>query len=659
MMVLPFFASAQQGCSMPLPGNWTWYGPTGHWAGYTFQISKNYKPNYDYNREFANGDADRKYKGFLKYGPGGLPDNTLNFDLDFGGGQPEDASYFKTDSVRKSGDGLGCEVERQYFGVVLRAVYVIPPGQGGVYRFTIGSDDGSSLRVKKNGNPVLDIVHDNWSEGKSYVYGENIINNYREYNPGDRLEFFLSFYEIEGFNRLSFHFERYFGPGEIEGSQELCRIAPDPAPFKSKAAAVFEEGGSANISYQWQVSRDPDSDGWEDVAGETGLEYDIPAYSEADKSSAEGLWHYRRLAILTNVDTAFEFPSEPLFVNLGFVPNMDREEFGDNFWIGHVYKGLQNFSDADSLYNTYLGRFLEESEFRQEFRHENQQGNFLDYKFPLDVGGCDLVTTDFSIRYKMKLDVLPGVYTFRVNGDDRFRLFIDGQLRINDWQNASERPARAKEYEYVVEKAGKLELILDYYEGTDKNTIDFSYPSVILPLEWGQVKAEACGLENCLTWETIQEKNTSHFELERSYNGFDWEMFDSRVQAQGMSTQKITYSYADGKFLNNQVYYRIKQVDLDGSFAYSDVTRVNNPSFARPFHPFPNPTFEKIRFFSQGRILRLTLISNNDYLAKELRFEKLHADMYEADLSGLKSGNYIITVHQEHGGMEVFKIIKK
>src|SRR5690606_36043342 len=143
--------------------------------------------------------------------------------------------------------------------LVLRANYTIPAGQGGIYRFTIGSDDGSSLRVEQmlGGVPQSqELVHDNWSGGKTYDYAENIINSYREYEDGQALRFNFSYYEIEGPNRLSFRYERYYGPGEIEGNQEVTQLAPNPARFKSKAPTMFQQGEGASITYQWQVSRD-------------------------------------------------------------------------------------------------------------------------------------------------------------------------------------------------------------------------------------------------------------------------------------------------------------------------------------------------------------------------------------------------------------------
>src|SRR5690606_3033939 len=146
------------------------------------------------------------------------------------------------------------------------------------------------------------------------------------------------------------------------------------------------------------------------------------AYSEGNKASAEGLWHYRRLVTLTNTDTTFSVATEPLTVKLNFVENLDREEFGENSWIGHIYKGLGDFDDPTFQYNAYMGRFYENLEFRQVF-HTPPDANstLLDYRFPI-TDEYDLVTTEFSIRYKMRLDVVPGVYKFRVDRSEERRV---------------------------------------------------------------------------------------------------------------------------------------------------------------------------------------------------------------------------------------------
>ncbi len=109
----------------------------------------------------------------------------------------------------------------------------------------------------------------------------------------------------------------------------------------------------------------------------------------------------------------------------------------------------------------------------------------------------------------------------------------------------------------------------------------------------------------------------------------------------------------------SKVYYRIKQVDLDEAFAYSEVMRVDNPFYSKNFMPFPNPTMDKIRFFSATTVLGVSLISNNYVLYRNMHPERLHDNRYEVDLSGLKPGNYVVLLQKEGGATESFKVIKK
>ncbi|MEX2593022.1 MAG: PA14 domain-containing protein [Anditalea sp.] len=645
--IWPFFSYAQLDCEVtPVPD--TFSRGNGYWKGYVFQISEDYSPTADWNRDFKNGGANRKFKGYLKYNNDFLPFNSVNFDTRFGDviGYDNDENFFGTSEFSNSIEA-GCDVQLKNFGVILRSKITIPEGEPGIYRFTIGSDDGSRLNI--NG----ETLHDNWGTGKTYEYNENVINYYVPYEGGESVTLDLFYYEKNGFNRLSFNFERYLGPGEIEGSQDLCGIAPDPEEFGSRGPAAFLEG---TVSYQWQFStiNDPDPDNWTDIPGANDLVYDVPAYNPENEESWSGARYYRRLATNTTPDGVEEkFASNVLTVNLSLIQGLDQQESGQNEWIGHIYRGIGDFSS-----NAYLGRMQEDDIFEQNFNFNgsvSQPNDFTpDY-------GCTFLTENFSVRYKMKLDVSPGIYTFFVRGDDGFRLSADEGATwiINDWSDGAAEPYQSAMVEISTE--GQLDLVLEYYENSGGNLIDFKYEfnPLLLPLEWGEVSASACEQNNCLTWETIQEKNTSHFELERSYDGFTWEIFDNSVQAQGFSTEKTSYQFTDHNFMSGQVYYRIKQVDMDAAFAYSDVMRVNNYTFQHGFLPFPNPTVDKIRFFSKNEVTKL-ILTNHDYsVNKELEMVQLNENVYEVDLAMVKSGYYILSAFKRSAEKEIFKIIKK
>src|SRR5690606_3468192 len=102
--------------------------------------------------------------------------------------------------------------------------------------------------------------------------------------------------------------------------------------------------------------------------------------------------------------------------------------------------------------------------------------------------GCSFITEKFSVRYKMKLDVSPGDYTFVVKGDDGFRLSLDGgdTWVINMWSDGAKNN---QSHTLSITDTGEVDIVLEYYENRLDNFIsfDFAFKSLILPLEWGEV----------------------------------------------------------------------------------------------------------------------------------------------------------------------------
>lgn len=102
-----------------------------------------------------------------------------------------------------------------------------------------------------------------------------------------------------------------------------------------------------------------------------------------------------------------------------------------------------------------------------------------------------------------------------------------------------------------------------------------------------------------LNWSTSSEEGSSHFEIQKSYNGIQFQPI-GKVDAAGSSNTQRNYNFID-KQLSEQNYYRLKMVDTDGSFIYSktilirisgiqqDVKVVNNP-----FSDFIDLRFAKI-----------------------------------------------------------------
>lgn len=109
---------------------------------------------------------------------------------------------------------------------------------------------------------------------------------------------------------------------------------------------------------------------------------------------------------------------------------------------------------------------------------------------------------------------------------------------------------------------------------------------ISLPVNFSSYDAKCYEKGAMLTWSTATEQNSDRFEVQRSENGTDWSTIGS-VKAAGNSNAARNYQYLD---LNGgAAYYRLRQVDLDGRFIYTDIKRTNckNGAFDVVIYPVP------------------------------------------------------------------------
>ena len=98
---------------------------------------------------------------------------------------------------------------------------------------------------------------------------------------------------------------------------------------------------------------------------------------------------------------------------------------------------------------------------------------------------------------------------------------------------------------------------------------------VALPIELLYFKVEKFGRYNHLTWSTASESNNDYFEIEKTNDGVDFYPI-TRVNGGGNSSIKIDYEYDDYTKDNDVNYYRLKQIDYDAKFTFSDLISVDN-----------------------------------------------------------------------------------
>ena len=165
-----------------------------------------------------------------------------------------------------------------------------------------------------------------------------------------------------------------------------------------------------------------------------------------------------------------------------------------------------------------------------------------------------------------------------------------------------------------------------------------------------------------LNWVTSSEINNSHFEIERSFDARTFEIV-GEVAGNGNSQHLIEYSYLDEdiSLLKNTVFYRLKQVDFDGEFEYSDIRVVRFDALENDMQleAYPNPFSDEVTIMinlSAGENYQIQITDlNGDIIHKE--DHNFKSGIHKLDLSQWDSGMYIVEVASNQGS-EHIKVMK-
>lgn len=95
-----------------------------------------------------------------------------------------------------------------------------------------------------------------------------------------------------------------------------------------------------------------------------------------------------------------------------------------------------------------------------------------------------------------------------------------------------------------------------------------------------------------LNWATVEELNSAKFDIQRSSNGKLWETIGSQL-ASKVSNHRVEYNYTDFDRVIGTVYYRLKMIDLDGTFSYSNIKTIQS-SRTNSIYLYPNPASDRL-----------------------------------------------------------------
>lgn len=182
-----------------------------------------------------------------------------------------------------------------------------------------------------------------------------------------------------------------------------------------------------------------------------------------------------------------------------------------------------------------------------------------------------------------------------------------------------------------------------------------------LPLKLNSFAVAVRSLDNLVSWSTSEEVNLRNFEIQRSYDGVNFEGIGT-VPAK-MSSTINNYDFKDDRFLDGYVYYRLKMIDADGKFAYSFIVRVftgtkqNNEITVSP-NPFKTEFFFAASFKQAGKATMRFIDTKGAVVMTVNKLVDAGFNSFVVDKLGkLSSGVYILEI--KHGNeTRKIKVIK-
>ena len=180
-----------------------------------------------------------------------------------------------------------------------------------------------------------------------------------------------------------------------------------------------------------------------------------------------------------------------------------------------------------------------------------------------------------------------------------------------------------------------------------------------LPVEFGNVHVSVVNKNVLLKWETITEINNDYFEVEKSNEGVNFERL-AQVPGKGNSNAISNYQYLHiNPLVNGKIFYRIKQVDKDGTQTYSKIVYANlqNPNNVIPtIYPVPANSIITISF---GKDVSQPIIEIYSTDLRRVGIYRRNGSISSDNINiqHLSSGSYFIKLSYE-GKKHLLRFIK-
>lgn len=178
--------------------------------------------------------------------------------------------------------------------------------------------------------------------------------------------------------------------------------------------------------------------------------------------------------------------------------------------------------------------------------------------------------------------------------------------------------------------------------------------NAVLPLQFISFSAQKCNNNQvCLNWKTANEQNVSHFEIERSVDGISFAKMGTKA-AHNLAQNTYTATDDISTIQAKQLYYRIKQVDINGKTTNSTVQLIKL-QHSEQITIYPNPVVDEINMANWNKVKQAQLVDVTGKIVKQWQAITSSA----LNISEIIPGIYFIKMKLKNEETQIQKILKQ
>ena len=177
----------------------------------------------------------------------------------------------------------------------------------------------------------------------------------------------------------------------------------------------------------------------------------------------------------------------------------------------------------------------------------------------------------------------------------------------------------------------------------------------LLPIELTAFSAEKVEKSVHLHWQTASETNNRGFEVQRSDDGARWQEIGF-VNGNGTTTETQHYILIDKEPLGGTNYYRLRQIDFDGTASLSNIVAVKGSDKHSELKLNPNPASDVVEIKGVD-LTSEPLLKIMDATGRPLREQRLSSSTL--DVSALPPGMYYLILYDSKGAFQTGRLVRQ